>query len=217
MAAVRADVFQMPPLNAKPFSLPAIQTDILQLMTNREKILKIISATPDTTDETTSNLFGLTSAIKKKGFISKDLGLKILKWKSPRPTKYYDKNSSIDFETITKAAFQQKDEKIKIHILTALTGVNYPAASAILMFYNQTQYPVIDIRVWKQLYKYGLLIENSKGQSFTLHQWDTYLNIVRQIAEELSLTPRQVEKRLFDYDKKNQIGTLYKTAKVNIK
>ena len=186
-------------------------------MTNREKILKIISATPDTTDETTTNLFSLTSSVKKKGYISKDLGMKILKWKSHRPTKYYNKNSNTDFETITKNAFQLKDEKIKIHILTALTGVNYPAASAVLMFYDPTQYPVIDIRVWKQLYKYGLLTENSKGQSFTLYQWDTYLNVVRQIAKELSITPRQVEKRLFDYDKKNQVGTLYKTTKTTTK
>jgi len=102
-------------------------------MTNREKILKIISTTPDTTDETTTNIFSQTSSVKKKGFISKDLGLKILKWKSHRPTRHYDKNSNADFETITKVAFQQKDEKIKIYILTALTGVNYPAASAILI------------------------------------------------------------------------------------
>jgi thermostable 8-oxoguanine DNA glycosylase len=185
-------------------------------MTNREKFLKIISTIPDTTDETTTNLFSLTTSIKKKGFISKDLGMKILKWKSHRPTKHYDKNLEADFETITKNAFQQKDEKIKIHILTALTGVNYPAASAILMFYDPTQYPVIDIRVWKQLYKYGLLTENPKGQSFKLYQWDTYLKVVRQIANELSITPRQVEKRLFDHDKKNQVGTLYKTTKANI-
>ena len=202
---------------ASIFELHAIQLKQPTLMKNREKILKIIATTPDTTDETTTNLFGLTTAVKKKGFLSKDLGLKILKWKSPRPTKHYDKNSNADFETITKVAFQQKDEKMKIHILTALTGVNYPAASAILMFYDQTQYPVIDIRVWKQLYKYGLLTENSKGQSFTLYQWDTYLNVVRQIANELSLTPRQVEKRLFDHDKKNQVGTLYNTKKKNTK
>jgi thermostable 8-oxoguanine DNA glycosylase len=181
-------------------------------MTNREKFLKVISATPDTSDETTTNLFSLTNSVKRKGFISKDLGMKILKWKSHRPTKHYDKNSKADFENITKNAFQQKDEKIKIHILTALTGVSYPAASAILMFYDPDQYPVIDIRVWKQLYKNGLLTENPKGQNFTLYQWETYLNAIRQIAKELAITPRQVEKRLFDHGKKNQIGTLYKTT-----
>ena len=80
------------------------------------------------------------------------------------------------------------------------------------MFYDPKQYPVIDIRVWRQLYNYGLLTENPKGQSFTLNQWGIYLNLVREIAKELSLTPRQVEKRLFDYDKENQVGTLYNTT-----
>ena len=207
MLVVKQQIINSPVLEP----LPAIQNDHNQLMTDREKILKIISESPDTTDETTSKLFSLTTSVKKKGFLSKELGMKILKWKSHRPTKHYDKNLKQDFKTITKNAFQQKNEKIKIHILTALSGVNYPAASAILMFYDPTRYPVIDIRVWKQLYKYGLLTENSKGQSFTLYQWDTYLNVVRQIAKELSITPRQVEKRLFDHDKENQVGTLYKT------
>jgi hypothetical protein len=182
-------------------------------MTDKEKILRIISITPDTTDSKTEMIFGVTSIIKGKGCMSKELGLQILKWKSPRPTKHYDKNSNEDFEIITRAAFQQNNEKLKIHILTALSGVNYPAASAILMFYDPTQYPVIDIRVWKQLYKYKLLVENPNGQGFTLIQWDCYLDVVRQIASELSLTPRQVEKRLFDHDKNNQIGTLYKSVK----
>ena len=132
--------------------------------------------------------------------------MKILKWESHRPTKHYDKNSKEDFEIITKNAFQQNDEKIKIHILTALTGVNYPAASAILMFYDPTQYPVIDIRVWKQLFKYGLLTENSKGHSFTLYQWDTYLNVIRQIAKELFITPRQVENVCLTTIKKIKLG-----------
>ena len=59
-------------------------------MTNRENILKTVSATPDTTDETTTNLFSLTTSVKKKGFLSKNLGMKILKWKSHRPTKHYE-------------------------------------------------------------------------------------------------------------------------------
>ena len=182
-------------------------------MTNKEKILQIITATSDTTDDTTTNLFKLTISVKKKGFISKDLGMKILRWKSPRPTRHYDKNSEQDFKLITKNAFRHPDEKAKIHMLTSLSGVSYPSASAILMFYDPAQYPVIDIRVWKQLYKYRLVKENSRGQGFTLNQWDTYLKVVRQISKELLLTPRQVEKRLFDHDKENQKGKLYKTNK----
>jgi hypothetical protein len=179
-------------------------------MAKREKLLKLISETIDTTDKKTESIFGLTKSIKEDGFLTKKIGIEILKWKSPRPLKHYDSNSIKDFENVTKIAFQQKDEKLKIHILTALNGVSIPAASAILMFYDHRKYPVIDIRVWRQLYKFGLVVENESGKGFTLNQWENYLKVIRQISNELSITPRQVEKRLFDFDKKNQTGNLYK-------
>ena len=50
-----------------------------------------------------------------------------------------------------------RNELLRMHLLTALNGVNYPAASAILMFYDRKRYPVLDIRVWQQLYKAGLV------------------------------------------------------------
>lgn len=176
----------------------------------RKSINSIIQTTPDCEDETTQNLFSLSLKIKKQGHLTKDQAISILKWKSPRPLKYYNMNSDEDFTKITRLSFTQKDEKIKIHILTALIGVKYPAASALLMFYDKTQYPIIDIRVWKQLYKNNLLTENPNGQAFTLGQWNNYLTVIRQIANENGLTARQIEKRLFDYDRKTQRGTLYK-------
>ena len=134
--------------------------------------------------------------------------MKILKWKSPRPLKYYIKNNNEDFKKITRLAFQQKDEKLKIHILTALIGVKYPSASAILMFLNQ-DYPVLDIRVWKQLYKLQLVKTNPNGQNFSLEEWITYLKVIRSIANKYNTNARQIEKKLFDFDKSNQIGNLY--------
>ncbi|ANF49186.1 hypothetical protein A0O34_00825 [Chryseobacterium glaciei] len=179
----------------------------------QEDLIQIISEIPDTSDNKTEQIFSLSHSINKNGFLTKELGMKILNWKSPRPFKHYDKNTNADFETITKYALMQEDEKIKIHILTALNGVNYPSASAILMFSNPLKYPVIDIRVWRQLYKNQLVTENPKGQNFTLTQWAKYLEVIRQISNSLNITPRQVEKRLFDYDKSTQIGTLYISSK----
>jgi len=178
-------------------------------MTIQENFLQIISEIPDTSDSKTEEIFNLTSPIKANGFLTKEIGMKILHWKSPRPLKHYDKNTNNDFEIITRNALLQEDEKLKIHLLTALNGVNYPSASAILMFCDPTKYPVIDIRVWKQLHKNQFVIENPKGQNFNLKQWAKYLEVIREISQKLDITPRQVEKRLFDYDKSTQIGTLY--------
>ncbi|HRN35070.1 MAG TPA: hypothetical protein PLC76_11415 [Saprospiraceae bacterium] len=182
-------------------------------MTKKLNINDIIRTTTDFEDEKTRPLFNLTPTIKKQGYLTKDQAIKILKWKSPRPLNHYNKNSDDDFKQITKLAFEQKDEKVKIHILTALIGVKYPAASALLMFYDQKKYPIIDIRVWRQLHNNGLVKDNAKGQAFTLEQWNKYLTVIRQLAEENKLTARQVEKRLFDHDRKTQSGTLYKTYK----
>jgi len=78
------------------------------------------------------------------------------------------------------------------------------------MFYDRINYPVIDIRVWKQLYKHGLLSENPNGQGFTLNQWIKYLKVIRKLAIENGMTARQVEIRIFHYDRITREGTLYK-------
>jgi len=171
-------------------------------------IEKIIVETPIFEDSKTLELLEYFNSIKKQGFLTLEQGLKILKWKSPRPLKYYIKNNNEDFKKITRLAFQQKDEKLKIHILTALIGVKYPSASAILMFLNQ-DYPVLDIRVWKQLYKLQLVKTNPNGQNFSLEEWSTYLKVIRSIANKYNTNARQIEKKLFDFDKSNQIGNLY--------
>ena len=171
---------------------------------------KIINETPDFEDKVAIDLFALSSIIRKQGFINKLQAVKILKWKSPRPLRHYILNSEEDFIHITKLAFEQESDRLKIHILTALSGVKYPSASALLMFYDKRNYPIIDIRVWKQLYDLKLVKENPRGQNFTLNQWESYLLIIRQLAKEHNITARQVEKRLFDYNKANQEGKLYK-------
>jgi hypothetical protein len=159
-------------------------------------------------DEITQGLFNQFSNRAEKDFFNKEQFLKILKWKSPRPYKFYSKNSEEDVISVTKEAFNQPNEKLKLHILTALQGVNYPSASAILMF-NCQSFPVLDIRVWQQLFQLGYLKTNEKGQNFNLNEWSEYLVVIREIAKEYKLTARQVEKALFDYHKLNQTGRLY--------
>ena len=169
---------------------------------------KIITETPIFEDLKTSEMFEYFDSLKQPRFLTKEQCLKILKWKSPRPLKHYNKNSNEDFIKITRLAFSQNDEKLKIHILTALVGVKYPSASAILMFLDKN-YPVLDIRVWKQLYNLKFVKTNPNGQSFTLDEWNIYLKTIRSIANQYNTNSRQIEKKLFDYDKANQIGNLY--------
>lgn len=170
---------------------------------------KLLTSIQDSEDKKTIELFKQFKSLNKQDGLTKEQLLQILRWKSPRPLRHYEANSEKDIKEITTLAFATKNDSLKIHILTALTGVNYPAASAILMFYNRTKYPVLDIRVWRQLYVAKLVDTNPRGQNFTLKQCEKYFQVIRQLATELNLTARQVEKRLFDHDKKNQVGNLY--------
>ena len=162
-------------------------------------------------DEKTLNLFQETSSMKNNGFATKEQIIKILKWKSPRPLNYYKSNSEKEIIEITKLAFSVENEQLKFHILTALKGVNFPSASAILMFYDRGNYPVLDIRVWQQLYNFGLVSENPKGQNFSLNQIEIFLKVIRNLSNNLSLDARNIEKRIFDFDKKIREGKLYKS------
>lgn len=170
---------------------------------------KILTTIPDYEDKKTIELFKQFKSLGKQDFLTKEQLIEILKWKSPRPLKHYLANSEKAVKEITALAFATKDDTMKVHILTALTGVNLPAASAILMFYNPTKFPVIDIRVWQQLHKAKLVDTNPKGQGFKLQEYETYLTVIRSLAKDLKLTARQVEKRLFDLDKNTRKGKLY--------
>ena len=173
------------------------------------KIENIILNTAYSEDKRTKELFKISNEMKLNGFLSKESFINLLKWKSPRPVNEYLKNSEAEFRRYSEMAFGTPDDRLKIHILTALRGVNYPSASAVLMFYDKKKFSVLDIRVWRQLYKNGLVKTNPKGRNFSLNNWENYLEILRELAERNDMTCREVEKRIFDYDKKVQIGNLY--------
>jgi len=174
-----------------------------------QKLQRIIEETPYVEDDKTLALFEYFESIKGKTYLTKDQTIKVLLWKSPRPKKHFLLNSENDFKSITKLSFKQDDERLKIHVLTALKGVKYPSASAILMFLDKS-YPVLDIRVWKELHKLKLVSDNPRGTNFTLNNWIQYLTLLREIGKVYNLNARQIEKRIFDFDKRNQVGNLYK-------
>ena len=176
---------------------------------NKKSLLPLLKSLPATDDERTYELYKQFRHLKKQGYLTKKELLDILRWKSPRPLKQYESNEEKMVREITKLAFAAKNDVLKLHILTALNGVNYPAASAILMFYDPKKYPVLDIRVWRQLYAAKLVNINPRGQNFSLKQCGEFLTVIRKLARELNLTARQVEKRLFDFDRSTQRGRLY--------
>ena len=173
-------------------------------------MIDLLKNIADFEDAKTLKLFEEFKFLNNQDFLSKEQILKILMWKSPRPKHFYNSNSEEKIKEVTSIAFKTDNDSLKIHILTALKGVSYPAASAILMFHNPQEFGVIDIRVWRQLYKAKLVHTNSIGQNFSLNECEIFYQVIRKLATEMNLSARQVEKRIFDYDKETQEGNLYK-------
>ncbi|MBK9733467.1 MAG: hypothetical protein IPO92_00290 [Saprospiraceae bacterium] len=67
--------------------------------------------------------------------------------------KLYNSNIEKDVKEITALAFSTPNDSLKIHILTALNGVDYPAASAILMFYDPRKFPGGTISIFSTILK----------------------------------------------------------------
>lgn len=173
----------------------------------------IIDAIKDnlvTEDDNARELKSRLRPARRRGYLTRDEFLAVCRWKSPRPTRHYEKNTEDKVREITKKAFSTQHEITRIVRLTRLKGVKIPTASAILALTYPHQYGIIDIRVWKCLRKYGLVKDNPRGANFTPQQWYRYLMQLRFLAKKLRKSPRIVELTIFYIHKiLIQKGTLY--------
>lgn len=161
-------------------------------------------------DVKTKKLLSQLSHVKECEFLERNDAITILRWKSTRPTPLYERNSEDDFREITSVAFTTKHEGLKIHTLTALHGVSIPAASALLMFRDPSNYPVIDIRVWNELRNLNIVSSNARGQGFKLSEWAEYLTFFRNAASEFHVTVRELERSFFFKNREEQTGKIGK-------
>jgi len=83
-------------------------------------------------------------------------------------------------------------------------------ASAILTLTNPQQYGVIDIRVWKVLYRLGSVSSRPSGVGFDFKHWYRYLVILRYHARRLGVDARAVERTLFFHHRRYARGNLYR-------
>ena len=162
-------------------------------------------------DRETSDLIGRLAHVKYDHTLCRAEFLDICYWKSPRSTHHCKKNSSPSIKRTSQEVFRTPNEERKMELLTTLSGVSVPTASAILTLTNPTRYGVIDIRVWQLLHTLGAVRRNPRGQGFTIAHWLEYLELLRAAAKEANVRVRLVELTLFTYHRNHQAGTLYRT------
>jgi len=156
-------------------------------------------------------LFAAGREIKVRGYLLEEEFLSICLWKSRRPKQRYKNNTAEFIKTITQSALGEVEEAKKMRLLTELNGVQIPTASAILSVADPTQYPIIDVRCLRALDKLGTLSWPAP-KPITLKDWLQYLTLMRGLAIQLDITPRDLDKALFAYNRMeldSVFGNLY--------
>ena len=124
-----------------------------------------------------------------------------------RIRNYKLQNSSTEtiekIELITREAFQlaeKWDVKNAIKKLDELEGVAIPVASAILAMKYPDKFAIIDRRVIEELNKR----EKFKDYIKDANIYEEYLKILKSKAEELGLSLRECEMKLFEQNQKKK-------------
>lgn len=101
--------------------------------------------------------------LQRRGYLTIEELQIIASWKTPRSKPKVATNSEEFIKEVTQIAFSTNNEKLRIEILTLLTGVGWPTASVILHFYHPDHYPIIDFRAL-----YSLSCDQIKPQDYNL-------------------------------------------------
>jgi hypothetical protein len=141
-----------------------------------------------------AHLFSDVSAVvSARRHLTRGEFLTIATWKSARARSRFEQNDARRVRSITSLAFAP-DAVERASVLTALSGVGEPIASAILAVWDPHHYTVFDWRATETLQAAGSL--RSSGGRVTL---GLYLAVCRELADRLDLPESGVPKlRLLD-------------------
>lgn len=129
----------------------------------------------------------------------------ILKWKLRqqynRQYRNRERNTDQNIIAITQATFsvehQDRDyeTELRLRILTSLSGVEVPVASAILTLCFPDIYSVIDFRGWRQIFGH-----DKEYANYTTKEYIKYLSIIRQAANRFGVTTQEIDMAIWQYD-----------------
>ena len=142
----------------------------------------------------------LRESFNKKGFMSKEDLIKIMKWKFQGRLKGRQKrmlNLLEDcepsfIEKMSRESFQSKDDLIRITLLSNLPAVKNSLSSVILSFYDPISYGILDIHSWRELFG-----KEPKDIFSNKERVITFFKELRNLSQKTGLSCRDIEKALF--------------------
>lgn len=135
--------------------------------------------------------------IRGQGFCTAADFVALCVWKSPRIRSRCGKNEPAYVEAVTRIALTTPHERLRIEVLTLLSGVGWPMASVILHWGHHDPYPILDSRA---LWSLGV----SDPPAYTFDFWWAYTEFCRHLAHHTSISMRHLDRALWQYARENQ-------------
>jgi len=126
--------------------------------------------------------------------------VRLASWKTPRRSATYARNSSSLARETSRLACRVLHDRLRIHVLMALEGVDVTVAAAILHFFYPRRFPIFDSRDRATLSKAGLW-RRSQVNNGSLDAWSEYVPIMRRLARRYRVSLRDLDKALYEYDR----------------
>jgi hypothetical protein len=114
------------------------------------------------------------------------------KWRGGRTRRLCADNTKAEVVEISSASFAATSERLRIGVLLALRGVQWPMASVILHFAFPDRYPILDVRAMKSV---------GGSTHYTFEKWSEYADLCRKAAAKYDVSMRTLDKALWAYDK----------------
>ncbi len=183
----------------------------LTFLRSKNQIIELIERTDDYPE--TNRLISKFAKLKKDRvpfYLQMDELDEILHWKLRRQYQRQYRNISRNTDAlvreVTQTAFNIENEgsldsiKLKLKTLIKLHGVQIPVASAILTLCYPDMFCVIDFRGYRQFFSNA-----KKYQNYTFQEYFHYWSLIKKKADELGVTPQEVDMAIWQYDIESQV------------
>jgi hypothetical protein len=139
----------------------------------------------------------IAPAVRERGHFLRDEFLETYRWKTERTAAKAARYSEAEIADVTGVAFRQRDEKLRVCLLRALDGVDWPVASVLLHVGLSPEYPILDYRA---LWSLG----SGQPSYYSFEFWWAYVECCRQLATAAGVSVRELDKALWAYSEANQ-------------
>ncbi|MCK8824161.1 PHP domain-containing protein [Fuchsiella alkaliacetigena] len=168
---------------------------------------KYLALYPQTSGLYPQKLAAIGQKYHQQGYLTKEQLYQLAYLNSTRSAYHVKKNAGYLVKKVTQEVYQLEEEFLQLELLSSLSGVGIPTASAILTSLDEESHCVIDTRVWATLWRMGYF--EQEKESFKASDYLRIIDIVRRLAEEVDLTVAEIGYALFAYDVEHREGTLH--------